>query len=93
MAGREAAETLALEALTWLLAEDGRAARFLAATGAAPADLARAAGDAVFLGAVLDVLLADEALVVEFCREAGRDPGAPLRARAALPGGDAPHWT
>lgn len=92
-AGRETAETLALRALAWMLAEPGRAGAFLAATGAAPGDLARGAADPVFLGAVLDVLLADEAFVIAFCEDCGLDPGQPLAARAALPGGDTVHWT
>ena len=90
---REAAETLALEAFAWIAAEEGRLARFLALSGAAPADLRARAADPEFLGFVLDFLLADEALLTAFAAEAGLAPEAPARARAALPGGDLPSWT
>lgn len=91
--GQETAETVALQALAWMLADPDRAGAFLAATGAAPADLARSAADPAFLGAVLDVLLSDEAQVIAFCTESGLARDLPLAARAALPGGDAMHWT
>ncbi len=93
MHGQEAAEAIALRALVWTLGDEARRMAFLAATGAAPADLAAGARDPVFLGAVLDVLLSDEGNVVAFCTDEGLAFDAPMRARAALPGGDVPHWT
>ncbi len=93
MTGQESAETLALRALGWLLAQDELLPGFLAATGAAPGDLAARAGDADFLAAVMDFLLSEDAMVIGFCDAAGLPYEAPLRARAALPGGGAPHWT
>ena len=45
------------------------------------------------LMAILDFLLGDEDLLLAFCAEAGVAPTVPARARAALPGGDAPNWT
>lgn len=51
------------------------------------------AGDPEFLGFVLDFLLSDEAALVAFAEESGLSPDRPLRARAALPGGQLPHWT
>ena len=96
MAGRgadEAAEALALAALVWLAARPEDAGTFLAAAGADPAALRARAAEPEFLGFVLDFLLADEALLVAFCAETGRGFEAPLRARARLPGGEAPHWT
>ncbi|MEO1000355.1 MAG: DUF3572 family protein, partial [Pseudomonadota bacterium] len=70
-----------------------RLGAFLASAGAGPADLRARAGDPAFLGFVLDFLLADEEAVRAFTSGAGHAPDAVLRARAALPGGDAPHWT
>lgn len=89
----DAAETLALRALGWLAADGELLGRFLGASGAAPADLASEASDPRFLGAVLDFLLTEDALVIAFCDAAGYPYLAPLEARAALPGGDLPHWT
>jgi hypothetical protein len=93
MIGQEAAETLALQALAWILDDQDRAGAILAVTGASPGDLRRGAADPVFLGAVLDFLLADDAHVIAFCTENGLAFDRPLAARAALPGGAAVHWT
>ena len=90
---REAAEALAIEALAWLAKDEAAAGAFLAAAGAAPQDLRARAAEPEFLGFVLDFLLSDEARLIAFCREAGRPFEAPMRARAALPGGDSPDWT
>ena len=89
----DAAETIALNALGWIVARDEVAAGLLAASGAEIGDVGARAGDPEFLGFVLDFLLSSEDLLVEFCEEAGSPPDAPTRARAALPGGDLPNWT
>ena len=93
MDGQDAAEALALRALVWTLDDEQRCQAFMAATGAAPADLAAGAGDPAFLGAVLDFLLSDEARVIAFCTDENLAFDRPMRARMALPGGDLPHWT
>lgn len=90
---QEPAETLALRALTWLLADRDLTGRFLDASGASPGTLAEGAGDPQFLGAVLDFLLTEDALVTGFCDASGYDYAAPMQARAALPGGEMRHWT
>ncbi|RID91937.1 DUF3572 family protein [Gemmobacter lutimaris] len=90
---REAAETLAIRALGWLVSQEELLPGFLAATGSAPADLPARVADPEFLAAVMDFLLAEDAMVVAFCESAGLPYEAPMQARAALPGGDLPHWT
>ena len=90
---QEFAETLALQALGWLVAEPGRAQAFMAETGIAVGELAGLAGDAVFLGAVLDHVLAEDARVLDLAAHLGVAPAQIPAARARLPGGDAPHWT
>ena len=90
---RDAAETLALEALGWLAAEPERIGTFLGIAGAAPEELRTRAGEPEFLGFVLDFLLSDEETLLAFCGECAIAPDRPLRARAALPGGDLPNWT
>lgn len=89
----ERAETVALQALGWLAGQDELFPVFLGATGATAEQVAAAAGQPAFLGAVLDFLLQDDAWIVGFCDMAGLDYTAPLQARAALPGGALPHWT
>lgn len=90
---RDAAEMLGLEALGWIAGQEELAGRFLDATGASPAEMRARAGDPEFLGFVLDFLLADESALLAFAAEAGVPPDRPQRARAALPGGELPHWT
>jgi hypothetical protein len=93
MLGQDSAEALALEALGYILAQDGLREGFLAASGAGAADLRRGASDPVFLAAVLDHLLADEALLIRFAADLALPPQRVAEARAALPGGDLPNWT
>lgn len=90
---QDVAETIALQALAWLAADQDLLSRFLDASGAASGDLATGASDARFLGAVLDFVLTDDSLVIAFCDVAGCAYGIPLAARAALPGGEVVHWT
>lgn len=90
---RESAETLALQAFAWLLAQDDLVGVFLNATGAGQGELAALAGDPVFLGAVLDFLMEDDARVIGFCDTASLPYTAVMQARAGLPGGALPNWT
>jgi hypothetical protein len=90
---RAQAADLAQEALIWLADRPEELGRFLALTGTDPAGLRARADDPALLGAVLDHLLGTDALVLAFAAEGAVDPALVARARAALPGGDAPHWT
>jgi hypothetical protein len=90
---RPQAEALAVQALVWMAGNADLVGRFLAATGAGPADLRARAGDPEFLGFVLDFLLSEEAALVAFAAAERIRPEAPMRARAALPGGALPNWT
>ncbi|MBL9053884.1 MAG: DUF3572 family protein, partial [Tabrizicola sp.] len=63
------------------------------ATGASLTELRSRAGDPVFLAAVLDFLLQEDPWVLDFCHQNGLPPQDLQMARAALPGGDLPHWT
>lgn len=90
---REAAETLALQALGWVAGQEELAASFLGSTGCSGDELRSRATDPEFLGFVLDFLMQDEPALLAFCEASGVQPDRPIRARAALPGGDLPHWT
>lgn len=92
-AAQARAETMAMQALGWLAADDDLFGTFLVATGAGVDEVRARAADPVFLGSVLDFLLMEDATVTGFCDAAGLPYDAPMRARAALPGGDAVHWT
>ena len=90
---REAAETVGVQALGWLAGNDELLPVFLGSTGASLDDLRAGAGDAAFLGSVLDFVMMDDVWVVAFCDAAGLPYALPMQARAALPGGGEVHWT
>ena len=90
---QDQAETLGLQALAWLAANDELFGTFLGASGAAASDVAEAAGRPDFLGAVLDFIMMEDAWVMAFCDETGFGYDRPMAARAVLPGGQAFHWT
>jgi hypothetical protein len=83
---QEAAEALAIQALTYIAADGERLGRFLAATGIGPAEIRDAAREPGFLLGVLDYLASDERLLTEFAAEAGFEPTDIGKARAALGG-------
>lgn len=87
------AETIAATALAWLVSQPERLGVLLAASGLGPGDLRTRIAEPEFLGFVLDHLLGDEAAVLAFAADTGLPPDAALRARMALPGAAAPHWT
>jgi hypothetical protein len=85
---RDAAESLAVQALTFLAGDPERLARFLALTGIGPGQIRAAAATPGFLAGVLDHVASDEALLMAFAGEAGVEPGEIERARLALAGGN-----
>ena len=89
----EAAETIAARALGWIAAQDGLLDIFQGASVAGLDDIKAQATSPEFLAAVLDFLLMDDDWVTGFCEAAALPYETLLRARAALPGGDLPHWT
>jgi hypothetical protein len=90
---QESAETLAIQALAWLLAQDDLVGAFLNANGADHRQMAVLAADPAFLGGVLDFLMEDDARVMAFCDTISLPYTAPMQARTALPGGQHWHWT
>jgi hypothetical protein len=86
IAGQEQAETLALQALGYLAADEDRLSRFVLTTGLTPQDLQQRAGDPMFLAGVLDYLMTDDALVVAFAEENAVAPETVMAARRRLPG-------
>ena len=89
----ELAEIVALKALAWLAAQDDFMERFCATSGLSPADLMSEASNSETLGGLLDFMLGDEEILRSFCTDEDIYPDTPLLARAALPGGNTPHWT
>src|SRR5262245_20199809 len=81
-ARREAAQALAIAALTYLAAEPEHLGGFLAATGIGPDQIRKAAGDPEFLSGVLDYFSGDEPLLIAFAKDQQIDPAEIERARA-----------
>ena len=80
------AEQLALETLTFIAGSPEDLARFLALSGATPADLRGRASDREFLTGVLDFILGDDDVASRFCRSRSIDSAALHVARSRLSG-------
>lgn len=90
---RESAETIALQALGWLVGDEELLPIFQGATGISEGDLRAAAADPVLLGSVLDFILMDDAWIIACC-DAQKIPYERLmEVRQNLPGGESVHWT
>ena len=85
-AAREAAEMLAIQALSFIAEEPERLNGLLSATGLTLNRLRESANQPDFLAGVLEHMLADERLLLAFADSAGIDPAAVARARNALGG-------
>ncbi len=83
---RETAETLALRALAYIAADERLLEGMIDRSGVDLQQLRETAEDPAVLGGILDYLLADEPVLLEFCRQEQLEPDLPSRARAALPG-------
>jgi len=84
------AETLALRGLAHLAGDGDALIRFLTLSGLELDNLRDRAGDPELLAAVIDFLLADEALCARFLEAEGLDSATLHAARRALPGAAEP---
>ena len=89
----ERAETIALQALAWLVGHEELRPLFLGATGASVADMRDRATETAFQAAILRFLVMDDAWIVAFCDAHGLAYDQPMRALHALPGAVSPDWT
>jgi hypothetical protein len=80
------AKALAIAALSFLATDPERLGSFMDQTGLDPANLREAATTPSFLPAVLDYLMGNEAILLDFAADQGIDPAAIPAARRALPG-------
>jgi hypothetical protein len=83
---QENAETMALNVLGFLADSPENLDRFMAQSGIDLPTIRRRAGDRDFLTAVLDFLMANEALLVDFCETTETDPKAVQMACHVLGG-------
>ncbi len=84
---REQAETIALQALSFLARDDELLSRFLMTTGLTPQELKQRVREPDLLGGVLDAILADDTVLLGFCNATSLSPDTIVQARRALPGG------
>ena len=82
----EAAEGLAIQALTFIAGDSERLGRFLAVTGIGPAEIRAASREPSFLAGVLEYLVSDERLAAAFAAEAGCEPADLAKAHTSLGG-------
>jgi Protein of unknown function (DUF3572) len=87
------AQDLAIRALSWLSAQEELWPGFLNASGVDMAGLRQAAAEPEFLAGVLGYLTQDDGWIAAFCDAEGYHYAAPMAARRALAGGEAPEWT
>lgn len=84
--GREAAEALAIAALSFLAGDSERLGAFLALSGIGPESIRAAAGEPQFLAGVLDHVVSDEKLLLDFAEHQNIDPFEVARARQSMAG-------
>jgi len=90
---RDAAETIGLQAVAWLAANDELFPVFMGATGASEADFRAGLEDPIFQASVLDFLMMDDAWVMSFCDSISIPYDRLMQARHSLPGGAQVNWT
>ena len=81
---RGVAETVAISALSYLTGDPEKLGRFLVESGLGPQNLRKAAEEPHFLAAVLDFILSDDRLTVEFAKSQELKPETVVAARDAL---------
>jgi hypothetical protein len=82
----ESAQTLALKALGFLVNSDGALERLMELSGLDAQTVKARADEPDFLASLLDFLLSDEALLVDFCHDESIDPKQVHLARHLLGG-------
>lgn len=80
-------ETLPLDLITFLAQDEERFERFLALSGLGPQDFRSHLAEPSFQAMVLDQVLQDQSLILEFTTAHNLKPEAVLAARRKLPGG------
>jgi len=84
LAQKEAAELVAIQALGFLAGDPERLGVFLSLTGVGPDSLRAAAASPEFLSAVLDHMISDDKLLLDFAAAGSFRPEDVIRAHAAL---------
>ncbi len=83
---KEHAERLAIDALSWLAQDPERLGHFLNTSGASPNDLRDRVQDVEFLEFLLDFLLLDDSMILDFSSAFHHPPEDVQRAKFAFSG-------
>ncbi len=89
----EEAKSIALRALSYLVAEEDVLQRFMDLSGVDAADIRQRADDVEMLAGVLDFFLGFEPQLLQMCEATGLAADAPARARCRLFGGQFEEWS
>ena len=84
---KEQAETIALQALSFLAKDDELLSQFLTSSGLTLQELKQRIREPDLLGGILDGILADDSILLDFCKTTSLSPETIVKARQALPGG------
>ena len=89
----EEAKVIALQALSYLVAEEDVLQRFMDLSGVDAVDLRQRADEVEMLAGVLDFFLGFEPQLLQMCETMGLAPDAPAQARHRLFGGQFEEWS
>ena len=84
---KEKAETIALQALSFLAQDEELLEQFMTQSGLTPDQLKERFKDPELLGGILDALLSSDEALLKFCSLCSLSPETIVLARRALPGG------
>ena len=83
----EKAETIALQALAFLVKDETLLQRLLTSSGLTLDDLKESYHNDEVLGGILDALLSEDGPLLAFCKAMSLSPNTLIEARQAMPGG------
>lgn len=81
------AETIGLQGLAFLAKHEELLTQFVSQSGLSLKELKSRAQDPELLGGVIDLILEDDKVLLDFCNIAEISPETLIKARASLPGG------
>jgi hypothetical protein len=86
------AETIALQALAWIAADEELLPRLAGATGLSLGESREQAQDPAFLAGILEFLCMEDRWIQRFCDDQGLSYDTPMKALMALPGQQRDEW-
>ena len=86
------AETIALQALAWIAADEELLPRLAGATGLSLGEAREQAQDPAFLAGILEFLCMEDRWIQRFCDDQGLPYDTPMKALMALPGQQRDEW-